>query len=50
MAADNKGKRKVFFVKGNGTFSSSVMAPGDILTKSSWNPGRSKNKFKKKSS
>jgi len=43
-----KQKRNVFFVVGDGTFSTTPTAPGDRKVPSSWNPGKSKNRFNKK--
>ncbi len=42
-----KHKRQVFFVVGNGTSSTNPMAPGDRKVPSTWNPGKSRNKYKK---
>ena len=49
MAANGNGKqkRKIFFIIGNGTFTNSNAAPGDRKVPSNWNPGKSKNKYKK---
>lgn len=44
---NGKKKSKVFFVLGNGSITTSPMAPGDRKMPSSWNPGRSRNKYKK---
>lgn len=43
-----KQKRKIFFIKGDGTFATTPIAPGDKKVESTWNPGRSRNKFRKK--
>lgn len=43
-----KQKRKVYFVLGNGSYTTEVAAPGDKRVESTWNPGRSKNRFNKK--
>ncbi len=47
-AKSGKQKRKIYFIKGDGTASTAVSAPGDKKVKSPWNPGRSRNKFKKR--
>lgn len=46
-AKSGKKKAKVFFVVGDGTSTTGVSAPGDRKVKSLWNPGRSRNKYKK---
>lgn len=44
---NEKKKRAIFFVLGDGTFSTNPMAPGDRKVPSPWNPGKSRNKYKK---
>lgn len=46
-SADGKGKRKIYFVLGNGSFTTTPAAPGDRKVPSSWNPGKSRRKYKK---
>lgn len=44
---NGKKKSKVFFVLGNGSITTSPSAPGDRKMPSAWNPGRSRNKYRK---
>lgn len=43
-AGNGKKKRKIYFILGNGSFSTEVHAPGDRKVDSTWNPGRSRKK------
>lgn len=49
MAGGGNGKKKskIFFVLGNGTFSTLTQAPGDRKMPSPWNGGKKNNKRKK---
>lgn len=44
---NGKQRRKVYFVLGNGSFTTTPQAPGDRKMPSPWNPGKSRNKYKK---
>lgn len=47
MAVNGKKKSKVWFVVGDGSITTSPSAPGDRKVPSTWNPGKSRNKYKK---